>query len=119
MGTLFTRHDHVLNPGSSLNTVDAGLPISTVVNATTVNEGTWRAYNTGGIEATAKATATVTVPVTPPLTYTISVSASPSEGGTITGGGSYAVGATATVTAIPAQGWVFRYWLVNADSGCR
>ena len=113
LGTLFTGHDHILNPDSSLNTVDAGLPISSVINATTVNEGTWRAYNTGGIEATAKATATVSV--TPPVTYTISVLASPSEGGTITGGGSYATGATATVTAIPAQGWVFRYWLVEGS----
>ena len=42
--------------------------------------------------------------------YTVSASASPSAGGTVTGGGSYFAGNTATVTATPKSGWHFTGW---------
>ena len=42
--------------------------------------------------------------------HTLSVSANPSEGGTVSGGGSYAQGAEATLTAIPASGYTFTRW---------
>ena len=40
----------------------------------------------------------------------ISVSASPSNGGTVTGGGEYKTGDTVTLTAAPASGYSFAYW---------
>ena len=44
---------------------------------------------------------------------TITVSASPTEGGTITGGGSYEVGAICTLTATPNEGYTFINWMEN------
>lgn len=46
-------------------------------------------------------------------TYLISVSASPAEGGTVTGGGTYAVGAAVTVKATPNSGYRFVEWTEN------
>ena len=43
-------------------------------------------------------------------TYTVSVSNSPSSGGTATGGGTFAHGAQATITASPAAGYAFVNW---------
>lgn len=38
------------------------------------------------------------------------------QGGTVSGGGSYAPGASVTVTATPANGYVFRNWIKNGTS---
>ena len=43
-------------------------------------------------------------------TYTITVNADPSNGGTVTGGGSYHYGETATLTATPNSGFTFVGW---------
>ena len=43
-------------------------------------------------------------------TYTITVNANPSNGGTVTGGGSYHYGETATLTATPNSGFTFVGW---------
>ena len=43
-------------------------------------------------------------------TYTITVTANPSNGGTVTGGGSYHYGQTAILTATPASGYLFIGW---------
>ncbi|MDI9554107.1 MAG: T9SS type A sorting domain-containing protein, partial [Bacteroidota bacterium] len=43
-------------------------------------------------------------------TYTVSVSNSPSSGGTATGGGNYAHGSQATITASPSTGYAFVNW---------
>ena len=45
--------------------------------------------------------------------YTVSASASPSAGGTVSGAGSYASGATCTLTATPATGYEFTKWTKN------
>lgn len=42
--------------------------------------------------------------------YTIVVVANPTNGGTVTGSGSYAYGSTATLTATPASGYEFQGW---------
>ena len=44
------------------------------------------------------------------VAYTIVTFSSPSYGGTTTGGGVYTSGATVTVTAVPAHGFVFDGW---------
>ena len=45
--------------------------------------------------------------------YTVSASASPSNGGTVSGAGSYASGATCTLVATPATGYEFTKWTKN------
>lgn len=58
----------------------------------------------------------VEVEYTPLITVT--VNASPAEGGTVTGGGTYESGSTVTATATPNSGYVFSHWLVNgANAG--
>ena len=42
--------------------------------------------------------------------YTVTVSASPTDGGSVTGGGTYFEGEQCTVTAIPADGYIFTTW---------
>lgn len=42
--------------------------------------------------------------------FTVTVNASPTDGGTVTGGGSYNKGATCTLTAIPNNGYTFDGW---------
>lgn len=47
--------------------------------------------------------------------YTISVSANPSNGGTVTGGGAYHYGDNCTVIATPANGYTFLRWTENGN----
>ena len=49
----------------------------------------------------------------PSTTYNVTVLASPVAGGEVTGGGSYAEGASCTVTATPAEGYTFVNWAEN------
>ena len=42
--------------------------------------------------------------------FTITVKSNNAEWGTVTGGGSYKDGETATISAIPAQGYYFNCW---------
>jgi len=48
-----------------------------------------------------------------PTEYTVTVSANPSEGGSVTGGGTYQQGEQCTVTATPATGYIFTNWTEN------
>jgi subtilisin-like proprotein convertase family protein len=61
LGTIFLDYNYALDPSSSINTVAAGLEIPVVINNTTTNLATWRAYNVGGVTATATALASATV----------------------------------------------------------
>lgn len=45
----------------------------------------------------------------------INVSASPSEGGTVSGGGNKTVGSTCTLQATPASGYTFNGWVENGS----
>ena len=47
--------------------------------------------------------------------YTINVSASPSNGGTVSGGGTYNHGQSCTVHAIPNTGYTFVRWMENGN----
>ncbi len=48
-----------------------------------------------------------------PTTYTVSVAASPTNGGTVAGGGMYTAGSNATVTASANSNWTFTNWTQN------
>lgn len=48
--------------------------------------------------------------------YGITVSASPTNGGTVSGGGEYSEGTSVTVTAAPANGWQFVSWQENGKA---
>ena len=48
-----------------------------------------------------------------PNSYGISVSANPSNGGSVSGGGVYLFGSSCTVSAIPNENCSFMYWTVN------
>ena len=48
-----------------------------------------------------------------PVPANITVSADPSRGGTVSGGGEYAFGETCTVTATPNSGYIFMGWFEN------
>ena len=50
-----------------------------------------------------------------PDEYSIIVSANPSNGGTVTGGGTYQQGQNCTVTATPANGYTFLRWTENGN----
>jgi hypothetical protein len=75
-------------------------------------------WTEGGLQVSAAASYTFTAAADRSLTanfaavpvYTISTSASPAEGGTANGGGLFAQGASVTVTATPAAGFVFVNW---------
>lgn len=49
--------------------------------------------------------------------YTVSVSASPAEGGTVTGGGTYEKFSYASLTATPTEGYRFVNWTFNGLNG--
>lgn len=51
----------------------------------------------------------------PVPSYTIGATASPVEGGSVTGAGSYQEGATCTLVATPATGFVFDGWFENGQ----
>ena len=48
-----------------------------------------------------------------PQTFTINVSANPTNGGTISGGGTYTEGETCTVSAMASSGYTFNNWTEN------
>ena len=48
--------------------------------------------------------------------YVVTLSANPTEGGTVTGGGTYESGTEVTVTATAAEGYVFKGWKEGNDT---
>lgn len=48
-----------------------------------------------------------------PVEYTITVNAEPANGGTVSGGGTYAEGSTCVISAMPNDGYVFENWTLN------
>ncbi len=62
LGAIFASLPYTLTPGSSVNTVAAGLTISATIDADTTNTALWSAYNPGPTDViTATASATVTL----------------------------------------------------------
>ena len=80
LGNIFASLPYTLTPGSSVDTVAAGLTVSATINATTVNTALWTAYNVGPSDVvTATATATVTVLIPPPNIFVDPLAVSSSQ----------------------------------------
>ena len=45
--------------------------------------------------------------------YTLTLAANPSEGGTVSGGGTFSLGTGTTIKAVPNNGYEFKQWQVN------
>ena len=60
-------------------------------------------------------TKSITLNYQPVQNYTIAVSASPSAGGTVSGGGTFAAGSSRTVTATAKTGYSFANWTENGS----
>lgn len=96
--------------GSSLTTIPA---LSTSISKGTVHytgsAATIYLYSpSGGVNIYAIRVTSESTPQ--PTTYTISVSSANTSMGTVSGGGTYEEGATATVTATPKSGYKFTRW---------
>jgi hypothetical protein len=52
----------------------------------------------------------------PPISYTVSVSANPSNGGMVTGGGTFPSGSSDSVVAVPNDGFSFTIWSENGGT---
>ena len=90
---------------------------SCTVSATANNGYTFTNWTENGSVVSTQANYTFTVNANRTLvanftqqTYTINISANPSNGGTVTGGGAYHYGDNCTVTATPANGYTFTNW---------
>ena len=89
----------------------------------TVNEGyTFLRWTENGNQVSANPSYTFTVTGNRTLvahfqvqSYTISVSANPTNGGSVTGGGTYNYGQSCTVTATPSAGYLFANWKENGN----
>ena len=101
---------------SSDNWADISGAISTIytTEATTtgMNGYQYRCVVSNSAGSVTSDAATLTVEAyTPPTTYTISADASPAEGGSVSGGGSYTEGTSVTLTATANSGYRFVGWM--------
>ena len=111
-----TKKEEVTANASAQTTLSAALT-ATLTLTPTANTGyhfdKWNDDNTENprtVTITSNATYTATFAIN---TYTVSVSANPAEGGTVSGGGTYNYGATATLTAKANSGYEFVEWQQN------
>jgi hypothetical protein len=85
--------------------------VSVGVDARTLAAGTYRETLT--LSSPTSANSPISIPITLVVsqpTAVIQVSASPSNGGTVTGAGTFAIGSTASLVATPGAGFVFSNW---------
>jgi hypothetical protein len=73
---------------------------------------------TSVVDPSKSGTATVSVITPPPTQYTITLVANPSNGGTVSGGGTFDAGTTRVVVATPADGWRLVHWKENGNYCC-
>lgn len=84
---------------------DAANPHSFISQSVTYGNGRWVAIDeAGNVYYTASA------PVT---NYTLTLTADPTDGGTVTGAGTYAKNASVTIVATPADGYTFINWVLG------
>ncbi|MBR0176244.1 MAG: choice-of-anchor J domain-containing protein [Bacteroidales bacterium] len=114
-GTYYTVSGHVSPAGSGYvsgtGTYAAGTIVTLKANA---NKGyTFDHWNDGNTENPRTFTLNNNMSFTAYFTadqYTITANANPSNGGTVTGGGTYSFGATATLQASPNKSFTFVRW---------
>ncbi|MDR1527820.1 MAG: hypothetical protein LBS46_09185 [Dysgonamonadaceae bacterium] len=70
---------------------------------------------TSVVDPSKSGTATVNVITPTPTQYTITLVANPSNGGTVSGGGTFDAGTTRVVVATPADGWRLVNWTENGN----
>ena len=113
--TYYTVSAYVSPAGSGTvtgtGTYQAG---ATCTLTATANEGyTFDHWNDGSTQNPRTVTVNNNMSFTAYFTagqYTITVNAIPEEGGTVTGGGTYAYGSSVTLSATPASGYQFLQW---------
>lgn len=95
---------------------------SCTVNATAATGYTFTNWTENGTVVSTDASYSFTVDANHTLvanftanTYSINVSADPTNGGTVTGGGNYTYGQSCTVTATAATGYTFTNWTENGN----
>lgn len=93
---------------------------SCTLRATPATGFTFQKWTKNGTQVSTNATYTFTVTESATYvahfqlaTYTINASASPSSGGTVTGGGNYSYGENCTLRATTASGYTFVNWTKN------
>ncbi|CEJ07855.1 Cell wall-binding protein, partial [Acididesulfobacillus acetoxydans] len=91
---------------------------STFAGWNTAADGIGTSYAAGATLTMGSANVTMYAQWTanPPLTHTVSVSSNPPAGGTVSGGGTYAEGASVTVMATPNSGYNFVNWTENGSA---
>lgn len=82
-------------------------PSFTLNSVTTNDTGSYDVVVTNVVGSATSSAATLTVV---PANYSLTLSASPSIGGTVSGGGTFAGGSSQTVTATANSGYVFANW---------
>ncbi|MDY0200242.1 MAG: T9SS type A sorting domain-containing protein, partial [Tenuifilaceae bacterium] len=80
-------------------------------NGTTVAGNTTNSYTVSGIQQ--NTSVTVEFEEIPPVVYTLTLVVSPANAGTVTGEGEYEAAEQVTITASPAEGFVFTGWTGN------
>jgi hypothetical protein len=113
LGYSITNVPYWLTPSSTSGTASSGTTVTFTVNANakSLTPGTYGPNNivfTNTSKGPGYTIRTTTLTVTPK--YMITVTASPSAGGTVSGGGTFAAGSSRTVTATPNSGHTFVHW---------
>ena len=109
------------NSGSDWTNIPENATSSTYTISNTTTDMSGYQYrcvvtSASGVSVTSDA-ATLTVEAyTPPTTYTISADASPAEGGSVSGGGSYTKGTSVTLTATNNPGYRFVGWVESGTT---
>ena len=108
------------NGGSVSGSGTYGEGQSCTVTATPATGYTFLNWTENGTQVSSNANYTFTVTGNRNLvaqfqaqTYNVTATANPSNGGTVTGGGSFNYGQSCTVTATPATGYTFLNWTEN------
>ncbi len=102
--TLYRDGNEIANALTSTSYNDNDLPVGSYTYYVKTN------YGVDESEASNSVTAQVSGSVT---SYTITASANPSEGGTVTGAGTYEQGETCTLSAMANTGYTFVNWTKN------
>lgn len=101
--------------GSNWTNIESATSAKYTTEATTTSMSGYQyrcvVKSASGVSVTSAAATLTVEEYTPPTTYTISAYASPAEGGSVSGGGSYTEGTSVTLTATNNPGYRFVGWM--------